>query len=125
MLDLTKPLRHKETKAEARVVFVDQDTSTAWKYLVVTRQEKVSGWVSLHLGDDDPDGPWLSFSDLETFLENTPTKITGEAWVNVYEGGVTGRGLFTEKRQVDFAAHSHRIARIKLPFTAEEGQFDE
>lgn len=126
MLDLTKPLRHKKTKAEARVIFEDpRCTERGLGYLVVVYRGSM--WKGMQFeGSCDTctaSPAWISRDELERHLENVPTKITGEVWVNVYEDGSC---LPHDKRfSADNAASPRRIARIKLPFTAEEGQFDE
>lgn len=73
-LDLNKPLRHKETKKEAKIVFIDNDTKTNKKYLVIAKESY--GWLTMsndgitEVGDE----PWMSLQAINEHLENIPEK---------------------------------------------------
>lgn len=105
MLDLSKPLRHIETKGRA---FVNRDGDN---------------YVVTFLSDDEEEWDVVVWNREPSCIENVPETRELDCWVNVYDDTKKTQCVFTSKDEADvFKCPSGRIACLHIQRTYEVGE---
>jgi len=79
-----------------------------------------NGWWSV----ENEDGDWFNYqySRPSEYFKDKPVTHESEVWVNCYENS---QRTHMSKEHANISAGLERIARVRVPFTWTEDQFDE